>query len=96
MQNWVDSVDQSWKLLPVRLLLGHRIGRAWGFKTKMPLPGSVIPVPHGQAAVEDSTVVEAPPVDFYELLGVDPDATTPDIKAAYRSLPYRNTGGAVI
>ena len=62
----------------------------------MPLPGSVMPAPHGQAAVEDSTVVEAPPVDFYELLGVDPDATTPDIKAVYRSLPYRNTGGAVI
>ena len=34
-------------------------------------------------------MVEAPPVnvDFYELLGVDPDATMPDIKAAYRSLP---------
>ena len=47
---------------------GHRISRAWGFKTKMPLPGSVMPAPHGQAAVEDSTVVEAPPVDFYELL----------------------------
>lgn len=42
-----------------------------------------------QAAVEDSTVVEAPPVDFYELLGVDPDATTPDIKAAYRQAARR-------
>ena len=30
-------------------------------------------------------MVEAP-VDFYELLGVDPEASVPDIKAAYRAL----------
>ena len=50
----------------------------------------MIPASHGQAAVEEPTVVEATAateVDFYELLGVDPDATMPDIKAAYRSLP---------
>jgi len=37
-------------------------------------------------------VVEAP-VDFYELLGVDPEASVPDIKAAYRTL-LRTSGAA--
>lgn len=32
------------------------------------------------------TVVKEAPVDYYEILGVDINATMPDIKAAYRAV----------